>query len=121
VNLERKLNVHLERRSNKVLTIIFVLCNMEECPVCLEQLSGTVVNLGCCKKQVHIQCYISKCPFCRSELPVPIHAAPPQHIIIPIPVDHPQHRSNLKGILATLICMGVITAPLFVFTIPHPS
>ena len=39
-----------------------------ECPVCLEPLSGTVVHLGCCNNQVHIQCYLPKCPLCRAEL-----------------------------------------------------
>ena len=55
-----------------------------ECPVCLEELSGTVVHLGCCHKQVHIQCYVSKCPLCRAELPVPVHAV--NQVIVPVPV-----------------------------------
>lgn len=61
---------------------------MEECPVCLEPLTGTVVNMGCCRKSVHIQCYVTQCPLCRAELPLPVHAqAPPQHVIIPVPVE----------------------------------
>ena len=59
---------------------------MEECPVCLETLSGTIVHLGCCKKHVHIQCYVAKCPLCRTDLPVPVHAVQPQHVIVPVPV-----------------------------------
>jgi hypothetical protein len=68
---------------------------MEECPVCLEVLSGTVVHLGCCKKHIHIQCYVPKCPFCRAELPVPIHAVQPQHVIVPIPVTPIPSRWSL--------------------------
>ena len=60
---------------------------MEECPICLEPLIGTVVHLGCCKKQVHIQCYISRCPMCRAELPEPPFAHQ-QHVIVPIPVAY---------------------------------
>jgi len=60
---------------------------MEECPVCLEVLSGTVVFLGCCHKQVHIQCYVPKCPMCRAVLPVPTHAV--NQVIIPVPVAFP--------------------------------
>ncbi len=55
-----------------------------ECPVCLETLSGTVVHLGCCRQQVHIQCYVSKCPLCRADLPVPTHAI--NQVIVPVPV-----------------------------------
>ena len=61
-----------------------------ECPVCLEQLSGTVVEMGCCHKQVHIQCYVTTCPMCRAPLPAPIHALPSQpHVLIPVPVALP--------------------------------
>jgi hypothetical protein len=57
-----------------------------ECPVCLEPLLGTLVHLGCCKKMVHVQCYTIKCPMCRADLPAPIHAVQPQHVIVPVPV-----------------------------------
>jgi hypothetical protein len=53
-----------------------------ECPVCLEPLTGTVVQLGCCNNQLHIQCYLPKCPLCRAELPVPR----PMHTVVPVPV-----------------------------------
>lgn len=96
---------------------IFVQYNMEECPICMEPLSGTVVHLGCCKKQVHIQCYISRCPFCRSDLLMP-PAQPLQHVIIPVPiaVEDPR-RSSARGLVATLVCMGIIVSPLLIFTV----
>jgi hypothetical protein len=90
----------------------------EECPVCLETLSGTVVQLGCCKKQVHIQCYITKCPMCRSDLPAPIHALEPQHVIVPVPVavHHVRKLSVLPAIFGTIVVAGMclfIVSPYF--------
>ena len=81
---------------------------MEECPVCLEPLLGTVVHLGCCKKQVHIQCYISRCPMCRAELPTPPNY-PPQHVIVPVPIPYqPQPVSKWRIFIGNLI--GVTAA-----------
>lgn len=92
---------------------------MDECPICMEQLIGTVVHLGCCKKQVHIQCYVPTCPFCRKELLMPPNH-PPQHVIIPIPIAiEDSRRPNYRGIVTTLICMGVVISPLIIFTVPH--
>ena len=76
---------------------------MEECPVCLELLSGTVVQMGCCKKMVHIQCYTIKCPMCRADLPVPVHAVQPQHIIVPVPVVYADRRSKLIRTVISLV------------------
>jgi hypothetical protein len=82
-----------------------------ECPVCLEQLTGTLVELGCCHKRVHIQCYVSTCPMCRATLPVPIHAIPnqPSHVIIPVPVAFPPSPISRWRILAenSIIILGV--------------
>ena len=88
---------------------------MEECPVCLEALSGTVVHLGCCKKQVHIQCYVTKCPLCRSDLPVPIHAVQPQHVIVPVPVAVQPSRwlLFLRSLSATAIITGTVIFVVF--------
>ncbi len=75
-----------------------------ECPVCLEPLSGTVVHLGCCKKMVHVQCYTVKCPMCRADLPVPVHAAPgPQHVIVPVPVVYPSRESKVVRVIVGLV------------------
>ena len=44
---------------------------MEECPICLSPLSGTVTTVGCCKKQFHTGCILkcaqtkNECPMCR--------------------------------------------------------
>ena len=48
--------------------------------MCLEPLTGTIVQLGCCNNQLHIQCYLPKCPLCRAELPVPRTV----HTIVPV-------------------------------------
>ena len=90
---------------------------MDECPVCLEPLIGTVVHLGCCKKQVHIQCYVTRCPMCRAELPSPPLSE--RHVIVPIPVLTPtQTQTNTQKVITTgmfFITLGVTA--LFVF---HP-
>ena len=91
---------------------------MEECPICLEPLLGTVVHLGCCKKQVHIQCYISRCPMCRAELPEPPFSTS-QHLIVPIPVPYvrPELPPWKKGLISAACCLGVLT-PFVVFFAP---
>ena len=82
---------------------------MDECPVCLEPLTGTVVHLGCCKKQVHIQCYVTRCPMCRAELPSPPLSE--RHVIVPVPVFPPPPRqTNAQKVMATsmfFITMGI--------------
>jgi hypothetical protein len=90
---------------------------MDECPICLEPLAGTVVHLGCCKKQVHIQCYVSRCPLCRTELPLPVHTVPaPSHVIIPVPVQVPPNRWRF---IMRLLISSAISAGLAVFILKN--
>lgn len=89
-----------------------------ECPICLEPLTGTVVHMGCCKKMVHIQCYTIKCPMCRADLPVPIHAVQPQHIIVPVPVVYQSRES--KVVRAFIAIIGVIGGVVLI-TYPYYS
>lgn len=91
-----------------------------ECPVCLEPLSGTVVHMGCCKKMVHIQCYTIKCPMCRADLPVPIHAVQshPSHIIVPVPVVYQSREGKVTRIIIGLI--GLVGG-LVLITYPYYS
>ena len=89
---------------------------MDECPVCLESLTGTVVHLGCCKKQVHIQCYVTRCPMCRAELPSPPLSE--RHVIVPVPVFPPPHIRQTTGqkVAATgifFITLGVTAVLIF--------
>ena len=71
-----------------------------ECPVCLEPLTGTVVHLGCCNNQLHIQCYLPKCPLCRAELPVPTTL----HTIVPV-----EQRPEIpRRFLMTNMFLGVM-------------
>jgi len=45
---------------------------MDECPICTDELTGSTVNLGCCKKSMHVECLIKcmkqklNCPMCRA-------------------------------------------------------
>ena len=90
---------------------------MDDCPVCLEPLTGTVVHLGCCKKQVHIQCYVTRCPMCRAELPSPPLSMSERHVIVPVPVFPPPPRqTNAQKVLATgifFITLGVTAVLIF--------
>lgn len=91
-----------------------------ECPVCLEPLSGTVVHMGCCKKMVHIQCYTVKCPMCRADLPVPIHAVQPHpsHVIVPVPVVYQSRDGKIaRNIIGLLGIIGGV----ILFTYPYYS
>ena len=45
---------------------------------------------------------------CRAELPVPIHAIEPQHIIIPVPVAYGPVRDNGKTVRSIIGFIGVI-------------
>jgi hypothetical protein len=87
---------------------------MDECPVCLEPLSGTVVEMGCCHNKVHIQCYLPKCPMCRASLPFP-NSAGPNQVIVPIPVAVPvqptrcQKFAVIVPLISGVIGVGIIT------------
>ena len=74
------------------------MSDVDECPVCLEPLEGTVVHLGCCRNRVHIQCYVEKCPLCRTHLPIPEHVAVP----VPVPVVIQTTRSSKYAHVAPL-------------------
>lgn len=48
---------------------------MDECPVCLEELSSTTtrVTTECCNNVLHLQCFKKckyKCPLCRHEIDI---------------------------------------------------
>ena len=48
---------------------------MDECPVCLEELSNTTtrVTTECCNNVLHLQCFKDckyKCPLCRHEIDI---------------------------------------------------
>ena len=88
---------------------------MDECPVCLEPLTGTVVHLGCCKKQVHIQCYVTRCPMCRAELPSPPLSE--RHVIVPVPVFPPPPPRQTKVLSASIFFITIAVTAVLIF---HP-
>jgi len=73
--------------------------------------------MGCCKKMVHIQCYTVKCPMCRADLPVPIHAVQPQHVIVPVPVVYQAREGKIArtviGFVGLMGCLALITFPYY--------
>ena len=85
--------------------------------MCLEPLCGTVVHMGCCKKMVHVQCYTIKCPMCRADLPVPIHAIQPQHIIVPVPVVYNDRNGKIArsiiGLIGMVGILAIVTFPYY--------
>lgn len=79
-----------------------------ECPICLEPLEGTIVNLGCCKQQVHIQCYLPKCSLCRANLPEPPKSQP-EHVIVPVPVPvQVQQQSKVLAFVPMLFGLSAV-------------
>lgn len=81
---------------------------VDECAVCLEPLEGTIVHMACCHNKVHIQCYLPKCPLCRSILPlpreavaVPVPSAPPVVLVV-----RPQVHKTF-AFIATVVGVGL--------------
>ena len=83
--------------------------SVPECPVCLEPLIGTVVQMGCCHNKVHIQCYLSKCPLCRAPLPLPRNTEPNQ-IIVPVPVAVTREPTRVQKIMVVFPAVGTLFA-----------
>ena len=87
---------------------------MEECPVCLESLKqGQTVTVDCCKKQFHVNCYVSAmnvnptCPLCRKEqvvIEMPVQPPPQQQIII---ID--QRLNIVRRFIHILVICGMVT------------
>lgn len=93
---------------------------MDECPICLEPLTGTVVHLGCCKKHVHIQCYVSRCALCRAELPMPPNFPSQQHIIVPVPMPfQSQPISKWKIFVGNLALLSIGTGAVLILFYNH--
>ena len=83
---------------------------MDECPVCLEPLSGTLVHMGCCNNRVHIQCYLPKCPLCRANLPAPRA----EHVIVPVPVPvELDTQEKTRRAISTAVTIGLATGLLY--------
>ena len=63
---------------------------------------------------VHVQCYTVKCPMCRADLPVPIHAIQPQHIIVPVPVVYNDRSGKIaRSIIGLIGLVGGVTLLLY--------
>ena len=75
--------------------------------------------MGCCKKMVHVQCYTVKCPMCRADLPVPVHAIQPQHVIVPVPVVFNDRRGKIIRIAISLV--GLFGGLTLLFVVPNIS
>lgn len=81
---------------------------MNECPICLEPLTGTIVTLGCCHNQVHIQCYVEKCPLCRAPLPKPEHVAVPVPVPVVMHVPQPPKYGHVAPMIGALLGIGLV-------------
>ena len=87
----------------------------DDCPVCLEALTGTVVTLGCCRNRIHIQCYVTRCPFCREELPVPLHVTVPMPVPVPIQVHvtAPRRKTSVTASVLAALFTGTFIGSFF--------
>lgn len=92
---------------------------LDECPVCLEPLEGTIVQLGCCHNKVHIQCYLPKCPLCRSVLPLPKNTET-NHIIVPVPVTPVQPTRIQKAAMIVPALGGILGIGIFILLMNAP-
>lgn len=81
---------------------------MDECPVCLEPLEGTIVTLGCCHNHVHIQCYVEKCPLCRTPLPKPEHVVVPVTVPVVVQMHRPPKYTHVAPLLGSLLGIGLV-------------
>ena len=91
---------------------------MDDCPVCLEPLTGTIVTMACCRKQVHIQCYLPRCPMCRADLPS-APAQPTQHVILQMPpgmVVQPRPLTQPQKVFLTALSLGGIATSGFLLS-----
>ncbi len=78
---------------------------MDECPICLSELSGTVTTVGCCKKQFHTECLLrctqlkNECPMCRV-----------RECIVIVPEPDPDQERTQKVIAKSLMitCAGCL-------------
>jgi hypothetical protein len=83
-----------------------------ECSVCLEPLEGTIVTLGCCHNRIHIQCYVDKCPFCRSQLPKPEHVVVPVPVTVIVPQELTRAQKFFMVVFPSIGSMAIIGAVL---------
>ena len=87
---------------------------MEECPICLLPLSGSVTTVGCCRKQFHTGCIVkctqdkNDCPMCRNKeciVYVPDPEPPTQFFI---PVVEPEQRLEVRQRIIMCVSTGCI-------------
>jgi hypothetical protein len=84
---------------------------MEECPVCLIPLSGSVTTVACCKKQFHTECIMkcterkNECPMCRSQQVI-------QEVFVPVLYhnEEEQQLTRQKVIAASCMCGIMLVA-----------
>ena len=87
---------------------------MDECPVCLEPLSGTITIVGCCKKSFHAGC-LNKCIQAKNQCPM----CRVKDCIVEIPIieDEYEEERILVARKATLLILGTFMVTLSIFTV----
>ena len=90
---------------------------MEECPVCLTPLSGSLTTVGCCRKQFHTECILkcieqkNECPMCRAKQLIQV-----QDVIVPVLVhDEEMFISRQKIIMFTIGTFMFVIATAILF------
>ena len=88
---------------------------MDECPICLEELSGAVTTVGCCKKQFHTGC-ILKCTQHRNECPM----CRVKECIVYVPDPTPDTEVDTSTKIASsmiIITLGCVTVTIGILTL----
>ena len=76
---------------------------MDDCPICYEEISGTVTHMGCCRKSMHAACYVkcmvrkTECPMCRAD----------QHFEIESESEPEEVVTDYRKFSITLLSMGM--------------
>jgi hypothetical protein len=83
---------------------------MDECPVCLSPLSGTITTVGCCKKQFHTQCLLkctdqkNECPMCRAKDVIEKY----QEVVVQVPEEEHVYRKGLYWVCSVSMVVATV-------------
>ena len=86
----------------------------EECPICSDNLSGTLATLGCCKKVLHVECLIKcmklrlACPMCRaSHESLQMVQDTESQVLVPVAVRY-NKQNSFRNIIITVAVLLLI-------------
>jgi hypothetical protein len=88
---------------------------MDECPICIEPLAGTLATLGCCGKVLHVECLIKcmkeklTCPMCRARHEsLRMVQDIESHVLVPVAVNL-RNRNFFRDFFVLAFSVSVVT------------